>query len=48
MLDRWDVLVLIGLLLILGTVYLVFGWPGALALAGAVLVGVGVWGARRE
>lgn len=45
--DGYDVLVLIGVLLILVAVYLVFGWSGALGLAGAGLVGVGIWGASK-
>lgn len=47
MVDRFDLLVIIGLVLIVAAVYLAAGWPGLLGLVGGVLVIAGWWGAGR-
>lgn len=44
--DRWDGLILVGLLLVLAGVYLVAGWPGLLLVLGGLLVFAGLLGAQ--
>lgn len=46
--DRWDILIVLGCVLIAAAVFWVFGWPGVLAYFGMLLVVSGLMGAARS
>lgn len=48
MIDRYDLLIVIGLLLTLAGMFLLWGWPGVALVLGVVLVIVGLWGAGQK
>lgn len=46
MFDLFDLLVIVGLILLVAAVYLLASWPGLLGLAGGLLIAFGLAGAN--
>lgn len=48
MIDRYDLLILLGLILLALALWLVLGWPGLLGYGGAVCLVFGLAGAQTQ